>query len=637
MTGFLGARLVAGAAGHGLGRITHPGKGAGISTTGSSGGPSGSSGFKGGGFPQDFVEEVRRSASLAAVIGEHVTLKRSGRTLKGLCPFHGEKTPSFHVDEDKGFFHCFGCDAGGDVYRFLMMKEALSFPEAVRHLAGRAGIAVPENRPRGPKDELRDRILDINQQAQAAYVDALLSRAASSDAKAARDYLAGRGIVDQVIESFGIGWAPDSWDFLATRLSGRYSENDLKTAGIVSPRRSGSGVYDRFRSRVTFPIRAVSEKVVAFGGRIIGDGEPKYLNSPETPIYRKGEQIYGLERARGAIRQAGEAVLVEGYLDAISLHAHGVTNAVAVLGTALTSAQARLLSRYAERVVINFDGDAAGRKATLRSLEVLLEQGLNVKVLELPPGSDPDDYVRAKGGESYLREVESAGSFFDFLLRVAQSEHDVSVPTGRVDALQTVLPYVIRMEDRVLRSELADNAADALRLPRALVQDEVRRKTSRNRDSSGEASRRQLLVATQAEKTLLAWLVADQDVRTLCASLIDPPSLQELARPQLFQRLLEAPPGSLDLGSVLEGIEDDEQRTLLSRCAVDPELAPVHREDFEGRVRALVEEIGLSPKRRAARRKAEVEKDLAEAFRRGDQAAAQALNAELHDIARALH
>ena len=591
----------------------------------------------GGGFPQDFVEEVRRSVSLAAVIGEHVTLKRSGRTLKGLCPFHGEKTPSFHVDEQKGFFHCFGCQVGGDVYKFVMLQEALSFPEAVRNLAGKAGLAVPESRPRGPQDELRDLILDINQHAQAAYRDALLSPSATADAQSGREYLAGRGITDEVAETFGLGWAPDSWDFLAQRLSGRYSENDLKAAGVVSARRSGSGVYDRFRKRVIFPIRAVSEKVIAFGARIVGEGEPKYLNSPETPVYTKGHHLYGLDRARVAISKATEAVLVEGFLDVISLHAHGVTNAVAVQGTALTPDQARLLARYARSVVINFDGDSAGRKATRASLEVLLEQGLEVRVLELPQGTDPDDFVRAEGSEAYLRQIERAGSFFDFLLKIASEENDLSGPTGRVDALQAVLPYVIRVEDRVLRSELADAAADALRLPRALVQDEVRRKTRRVSDRREEPSRRPMLAATQAEKTLLAWLIADQEVRSLCASLVDTDFLDELARPQLFRSLLEAPAGSFDLGGVLEAIDDDEQRTLLSRCAVDPDLDPVLRDGLEERVRALVEEIGLSPKRRAARRKATVEQDLAEAIGRGDSAAAHALNAELHEIARVMH
>ena len=258
-------------------------------------------------------------------------------------------------------------------------------------------------------------------------------------------------------------------------------------------------------------------------------------------------------------------------------------------------------------------------------------------VMELPQGTDPEVDVRPEGGEAYLRAVERAGSFFDFLLKVAAEEHDLGAPTGRVDALAQVLPHATRMEDRVLRSELADAAADALRLPRSLVQDEVRRKMRRQSDRSEEASRRPLLAAMQAEKTLVAWLVASQEVRTGCASLIDPCSLEALASPQLFGCVLEEPAGSFDLGRVLERIDDDEQRTLLSRCAVDPEHDPVRRDGLEDRVRALVEEIGLSPKRRAARRKAEVERDLAEAIGRGDPATAQALNAQLHDMAPGRH
>jgi DNA primase len=613
-----------------------PVQGAGISTSGSPGGTPGSSRSleRRGGFDQAFVDEVRRSASLSAIVQEHVTLKRVGRSLKGLCPFHGEKTPSFHVDEQKGLFHCFGCQAGGDVYAFLIMKEAMSFPEAVRHLAGRSGIPIPESRPRTARDELRDRILEINRQAQAAFVEAL--RGPGSGAEAARAYLTARGLAPEVVEAFGIGWAPEGWDFLAERLAGRFEERELTAAGVVSPRRSGRGVYDRFRGRITFPIRAVSERVVAFGARLIADGEPKYLNSPETPVYRKGEHLFALERARGPIRQAGEAIVVEGYLDAIALHAQGITHAVAVLGTALTPAQARLLSRYAERVVLNFDGDAAGRRAARRSLEVLLEQGLQVRVLELPPGSDPDDFVRREGGEAYLRAAERAGSFFDFLLRVARAEHDVTTPTGRVDALASVLPYAARIEDRVLRSELADVAADALRLPRARVQDELRRRLRREPSRAGEAVRRQMVAASPAEKTLMAWLAADQQAREIARGHVDESLLGELARPQIFRSLLGEPTGAFDLSRVLERIEDEDQRSLLSRCAMDPELDPVQRDGLEERVLALVEEIGGSPRVRAARRKVEVEREWAQAVERGDDEAARRLSAELHEIAREL-
>ena len=573
--------------------------------------------------------------SLSAVVQEHVTLKRAGRTLKGLCPFHGEKTPSFHVDEQKGFFHCFGCQVGGDVYKFVMLKDALTFPEAVRALAERAGIEVPASRERTPQDDLRDRLLAINEAAQVAFAEALLS----PSGEAARRYLEQRGISREAIEAFGLGWAPDSWDYLAKRLEGRFRERELTAAGVVSPRRSGQGVYDRFRARVTFPIRALSGKVVAFGGRLIvpDEQQPKYLNSPETPVYEKGRHLYALERARGEISRQGEAIVVEGYLDALSLHAHGVTNAVAVLGTALTPVQARLLRRYAERVVLNFDADAAGRKAARRSLDVLLPEGLEVKVLELPAGDDPDDHVRREGSEGYLRAVQAASTFFDFLIRRVQEEQDLSAPTGRVRALESLLPWVLRVEDRVLRSELSDAAADALRLPRALVQDEVRRKIRRQPSRAAEAVRRPLLNATRAERTLAAWLVADQSVRETFQTLVDESSLSELVRPELFGSLLEEPAESFDLARALDRIEDEEQRSLLSRCAVDPELEPVVRDGLEERVRSLVEEIGLSPKRRAARRKAEVEREFAAALARGDQDAAAALNAELQEFARQLH
>ena len=438
------------------------------------------------GFPPGFVDDVRRAVSIAQVVEQHVSLKKAGRTLKGLCPFHSEKSPSFHVDEAKGFYHCFGCGAGGDVFKFVMQLEALNFPEAIRSLAQRAGLAVPERTAPSPADELRERVVAINAAAQEIFrAELTSSTSASNGAADALAYLSRRGIGPEVIESFGLGWAPESWSFLGPKLRGRFDERELLASGLLVASDRAKAPYDRFRSRVTFPIRAVSERIVGFGGRIVGDGEPKYLNSPETPVYTKGQHLFGLDRARLGIRRAGFAVLVEGYLDAIALHAHGVDSAVAVLGTALTPEQARLLSRFTRRVVLNFDGDEAGLRASRRSVAVLLAEGIDVRVMALPAGVDPDDRVRAIGGEAYQKEVERAEGFFEFVLRAAAKEHDLSSPTGRIAALQDLLPYLTGVDDPLLRSELVDSAAHGLGVRQELVKDEVRRQLAQSHGTPG--------------------------------------------------------------------------------------------------------------------------------------------------------
>ena len=604
------------------------------------------------GFPAGFVDDVRRSVSIAQVVEQHVSLKRAGRTLKGLCPFHSEKTPSFHVDEAKGFYHCFGCSAGGDVFKFVMQLEAASFPEAVRLLAARAGLAVPERTAPSPADELRERIFLINAAAQELFAAELASPSKGVNGAAeALAYLERRGIGSDVIASFGLGWAPDSWSFLAGRLAGRFEERELLASGLLVPSDRGNSPYDRFRKRVTFPIRAVSERIIGFGGRIVGDGEPKYLNSPETPAYTKGRHLFGLERARTGIRRAGHAVLVEGYLDVISLHAHGVDTAVAVLGTALTPEQARLLSRFTRRVVLNFDGDEAGLRAARRSVAVLLAEGLDVRVMALPPGVDPDDHVRAVGGTEYAKAVEQAEGFFEFVLRAASKEHDLASPTGRVAALHELMPYVTAVEDPLLRSELVDAACHGLGVRHALVKEEVRRQIgqgkrpipSRNIPAPSGSIRapagniEEDSDVSHAESRLISWMLSSGRVRDLFREAVDPEALGRIPRAAIFEAILSEPDGDLDLSGMLDRLPEDWHRRLVSTIAVGSDHEPPSLEGLEGRVVDLVDQLGMTPRDVALRRKAEVDRQIEDARRKGDHETVKQLLAEAIELGRVIH
>jgi DNA primase len=590
-----------------------------------------------GSFPPDFVDEVRRAASIVQVVERHVALKRAGRTLKGLCPFHAEKTPSFTVDEAKGFYHCFGCQAGGDVFGFVMQQEAMTFPEAVRHLAEMAGVAVPELRTPSAGDALRERILEINRAAQEAFVSELAA-ARTGEAREAAAYLERRGIGRDVVEAFGIGYAPDDWDFLSDRFGRRYELRELTASGLCVPRESGRGAYDRFRGRVTFPIRALSDRILGFGGRVIGDGEPKYLNSPETPVYTKGHHLFGLDRARGPVRRGGRAILVEGYLDAISLHAAGVTESVAVLGTALTAEQARLIARFASEVVVSFDGDAAGQRAARKSIEVLLGEGLSVRIVKLPGGQDPDDFVRREGAEAFRHVVDAAPGYFEFLLGVAAREHDLGSPAGRVNALNDLLPFIVQVKDRVLRSELTDAAVHGLRIRGTLLKDEVGRALRRGQAKVEwkDAGPGAAVEATMAEKTLLSWLLADGRVRQALQDLTGDEALAQLPRAECYSAILAEPADRLDIPRVLSRIDDPGLRALVATCAVEEGLEPFPADAVHEKVRSFLEGLGHSPVDVARRRKAEINRQIADAERSGDREQMRRLMTEAQALGRAI-
>ncbi len=364
-------------------------------------------------YSQDLIDKIRESNDIVDLISEFVPLKKRGKNYTGLCPFHPEKKPSFSVSPDKQIYYCFGCGQGGNVITFLMSHEKLGFIEAVRTLAKRAGIALPRKTMDRGKQEIYDKLHFANQIAHQFFQNCLNHKTMG---KRARDYLETRGLNQDIIESFGIGYAPAGWEGLLRFAKAKGVDlRILNSAGLVAESERKEGYYDRFRDRLIFPIYNLSGRIVGFGGRVLKEeDEPKYLNSPETPIYQKGKLLYGLNLSKEIIRENNSAVVVEGYMDLISLYQAGMKNVVASSGTAFTSDQARLLSRYADKVFLLFDSDSAGRKAALRSVDSLFDSGLEVLVMDLPSGEDPDSFVKKNGVKSILEKQKEAKSFIDF-------------------------------------------------------------------------------------------------------------------------------------------------------------------------------------------------------------------------------
>ena len=423
------------------------------------------------------VDEIKQRLNLAELIGEHVSLKRSGRGFSGLCPFHQEKTPSFHVDPERGFFHCFGCQEGGDAFSFLMKVTGATFPEALRALGKRVGVEVPE---RG-RDEGLDRLGEVNVMVAEFFRSALLDEQRGARA---REYLAERGIDEETSERFLLGYAPgEGWaDALVRRGA---AAADLKKLGLASDSRRGTGLYPLFRDRLMFPIRDLSGRVIAFGGRLLGKAEgPKYINSPESPIYHKGRHLYGLDAARPAIRESGRVLLVEGYMDAIALAQAGLCNAAGVLGTALTTDQLRLARRFADEIVVCFDGDAAGRRAALRAFPICVDEvDLWPRAVFLPEGEDPDSLVRDGGTAAMESLIGSSGTLIDFylddLVPVDVVGADRTAATAR--AAVTMAGVLAGVTDPIVRDKLVRGAAGRLGISDEALLDAARQAWKKKR------------------------------------------------------------------------------------------------------------------------------------------------------------
>jgi DNA primase len=489
-------------------------------------------------FPQTFIEDLKRQADIVRIVQDYVPLKKAGTNWRAPCPFHKETKPSFNVNPAKEMFFCFGCHKGGTVFNFIMEIERVAFPEAIKIVAEKAGVPLPKMIDDDRFDARQrdsDQVIELNQWALVWWQDQLQSKAATS----VRHYLKERGITEETTKTFRLGFAPDSWDALSTHLRQKgATQEQLEKSGLVVKKDEG-GSYDRFRGRVIFPVFDVQGKPIAFGGRTLDpDGDPKYMNSPETPAYTKGRNLYGLHLTRDEIRRQGFAILVEGYLDLIVPYQHGVRNIVASLGTALTPEQVKLISRFARKVLVNYDGDRAGVAAAKRAIETILAEDIEVKILVLPDNTDPDDFIRKNGVDEYNRRRTEAQPHIQFVIDQAVRDRNLNTPADKAAAVGETLPFIRAVRDRIQKREYFDIAMDGLRVQR----DQRRELWQQVRGASTDSAAVQRVFVkierpTVAEEKLLGLLVANNELRNIILPRLEPSDYQGLATATIFGAL----------------------------------------------------------------------------------------------------
>jgi DNA primase len=531
-----------------------------------------------------FAERVKQQADIVRVVGEYVRLKKTGKDFSGLCPFHQEKTPSFTVSPIKQIFYCFGCGKGGDVYNFVMEMEKCEFPEAVKIVAEKCGIAIPRQKERSPEErkenQQRSVLVEMHREAQTFFVKQLEG---TLEGKAARAYLEDRGLDKDMIARFGIGYAPSGGDTLLRQLKPKYNEKLLVESGLVSRDQNAGRLFDRFRRRITFPISNESGKIVAFGARALGDDMPKYLNSPETPIYSKSNVLYHMDRAKEGIRREDFAILVEGYMDAIAVALAGISNVVASCGTSLAEPQIKLLGRFTRRVIVNYDPDTAGQTATERSLALLLEHDFEVRVLALPPignkKADPDLFIRERGKDEYLKLLKEAPPYVDYLISRAR-QMDLTTGEGKLRAVNFLLPYVQRIPNRILRSEWATRIAQQLRLDEPVLRAALSKAATERRSEVKTQPELVGRAAKPVERRLIRMLAEAEGFRQELAKQLQNARLyQGLETEKIFAAMVIAslsgqPLQAAEVGAALE----DRDRRLLYEILFEEANEPTWEE-----------------------------------------------------------
>ncbi|WP_319525063.1 DNA primase [uncultured Desulfosarcina sp.] len=537
-------------------------------------------------IPDDKIEAIKNASDIVDIVSEVVSLRRAGRNLLGLCPFHAEKTPSFTVSPDKQIFHCFGCGAGGNVFTFLMKQGGLSFPEAARALARRYGIDLP-TRDLSPfeKKKLTERetILTLIDEAMAFYSERLLS---GREGQQAMGYLLKRGMTRKTIDDYSLGFAPEGWDHLARHLHSRKRSPAMAAqAGLIVPRKKGEGYYDRFRNRIVFPIFNAQNQPIGFGGRVMDDALPKYLNGPETPVYNKSRSLYGLNAARQKCREAGTVYVVEGYFDMLSMHQVGLTNTVATLGTSLTAEHVRILRGFVGEegnAVLVYDSDQAGIKAAQRSVAVFQQGNLEARILVLPEGHDPDSFIMEQGPDDFLKAAGGAMAIFSFMTESAVDRYGLNVE-GKVRIVNELKPAILAIGDPVARSLRIKQLAERIEVEESVVLDKIRRGNpapparpawanvgggrDRTREAPpvrGETYRlEQRLVAMMLQ---FPEMVADIKRRRLTDHFSDP-VLTEIGK-EIIDHFNQ---NGSDIASLISRWDDPEKRAMVTRLSINDE------------------------------------------------------------------
>ncbi|HEX7151780.1 MAG TPA: DNA primase [Thermoanaerobaculia bacterium] len=567
------------------------------------------------------ISNVRSSADIVEFVNQVTPLKLAGKSYKGLCPFHREKSPSFHVDRDKGLFYCFGCGTGGDIFKFLVLTERFTFPEAVEHVANRVGIELPKKK-RTSREADKDDLLEVLDAASSAFFEALHH----FPNNAAVRYLQERNVPKEVVQKYGFGFAPEGWDYVLRRLSEKHGEKKLELAGLVQPRKEGkSGFYDRFRNRLMIPIHSESGTIVGFGGRSLDGSEPKYLNSPESEVFNKSRLLYNLHRSKDAMRRIDRAILVEGYFDAIAVDYAGVPGVIASMGTSLTSGQATLLRRFTRRVVLAYDGDNAGRQATLRAAQVLLAAGVHVDALDLQGEKDPDSLIQNHGVDRFLEVLGNASDIFQFALREWAAGGAAMTGREKSERVELFVPLLNAVTDPVIRNDAAQRVADAFRLSFDAIWSKVRGKAQQ----TGVLERQPVAPQFSAEKFFLtAALQGKLEGETLDriqAEFFEEPACKTLF--SLIKSELESGK-AIDFAQITTQVKGEAEVTLLSEVSLADDLDDT----------TLQQKIheNLIPMQRSYidRRTRQIQRELVEALQNNDDNAANKLWIEKRDLLR---
>jgi DNA primase len=581
----------------------------------------------------DFAQTVKQQADIVKVIEGYIRLRKAGaQNYSGLCPFHKEKSPSFSVHAVRQFYHCFGCQASGDVFSFVGKIENVPFPEAVRIVAQKCGIPLPKREFSSPEQAAegrqRAKLLELHEAATAFFEEQLRG----PEGAVAREYLAGRGLTPEGIKAFRMGWAPDSFNGLRDRLGGMADDEALRASGLFSSKEQGDGtlghIYDRFRKRVMFPIANESGRVIAFTGRTLETGEkagPKYFNSPETPLYSKSLVLFNLDKARTAIRQAEFALLVEGQMDCISVYLRGIQNVIATSGTAFTEQQVALLRRHTGNVVVNFDPDTAGGNAAEKSIALLTEEGFTIKIVTLDGGLDPDRFIRERGVEAYVAAIRGARSQADYLIERARAAFPGASPEQKLKAMNYLLPHIRRMPEKLARDQFAGDAAQKLGIDSAVLREELRQAALKRRDrietrASG---------LTEVERVLMRALAITDPEHESSRRLAMQAVLTQAA---WFEHLgtfsaLQALAGR-QANDPMDVVEDQAQRALVAEVLLAETKPPEENE-----VASAIQEL---EERAIVVRLRDLRVLIAEAERRGDFAELALLTQQKLDLDRAL-
>ena len=526
-------------------------------------------------FPDSFLQELKLRSDITEIASSYVNLKRHGRNMVGLCPFHGEKTPSFNIYTENGSFYCFGCGAGGDVITFIMKIENLDYVEAVKFLAQRAGMEMPENTYDDSLSKLRMRIYEANREAARFFHATLLSQRGQSGL----NYLRGRALSDRTIRHFGLGFADDDWNSLCNHLKNKgFSEYEIYSANLAFKRKNGNGIYDRFVNRVMFPIIDLRGNVIAFGGRIMTDEKPKYLNTSDTPVFKKSENLFSLNNAKSSGTRT--LILCEGYMDVIALNQAGFTNAVATLGTALTNEQAVLMKRYADEVIICYDADGAGQKATARAIDILRNAGLPIKILTVPSGKDPDEFIRSKGENgpaAFKLLIEKCGNDIEYRLMKLKENYNLNTTDGKVAFLNEAVKIVATIESPIERDVFASKLCTELEIDKNAFLEQISKVKRRDRRENIKKETRQIQAelngqsdkinrehykkprSSSAEEALLVYLINNPDYANSISERVTPDKFSNSLIKRYYEYVLsKIKSGYEPLTSVASDFNSDE-------------------------------------------------------------------------------